>query len=275
MIINRRPDNYQELLEWINQESHYIFAGGTDLMIRKRQWQGAERRFDKPIIYINHLPEFQGISQNDDFYEIGSCVTQSELAASPLLPEYIKEPVGLMATPAIRNVATIGGNVVNNASVGDSIPLLYALDAQLILRCVDGVRTIQIQDFIKGKYKTDLKENEVLEKILLPKYKFDGHYYRKTGLRKASILSKLSVYLLYKKDRDKLVEIRIAIGAVNETPIRLKAVEEKFVRSLDIKVCIDSYLEKMKAENDKRSTKLYREEVVSRLLEKYLEEVVI
>lgn len=169
MIKNIRPESLEALLDYIDQEDFYVFAGGTDLMIRKRQWQGAQRRFDKPIIYISHLQALKGIEVFEDRYEIKSCTTQSQVAESDLLPEYIKGPIAQMATPSIRNLATIGGNVVNDASVGDSIPILFALDAKVVLRSVSGVREMTIQAFIRGKYKTALKNNELLEKIIIPK----------------------------------------------------------------------------------------------------------
>lgn len=273
MIKNVRPDSFQHLLELIDQEDFYIFAGGTDLMIRKRQWQGAERRFDKPIVYICHLQELHGIHEREGHYEIMTCVTQNQLAESVILPDYLKFPIGLMANPPIRNLATIGGNIVNDASVGDSIPIFFALDAELVLRSVHGTRQMKIQDFIKGKYRTDLKSNEILEKIIIPKEAYDGFYYRKTGLRKASILSKLSVYGLYKKEKGALKDIKIAVGAVNDTPIRSREAEERFIQDGNIDRLVESYRGLMEGKDDKRSTKAYREEVASRLINNYLREV--
>ena len=273
MIRNIRPETFESLLEYIDKEDLYVFAGGTDLMIRKRQWQGAERRFDKPIIYIAHLPCLKGIEETETTYEIMACTTKSEVARSNILPEYLKAPIAQMATPSIRNLATIGGNVVNDASVGDSIPVLFALDAEVVLRSIHGSRSMKIQDFIKGKYHTALKSNEILEKIIVPKAAYDGYYYRKSGLRKASILSKLSVYVLYKMDDKKLTNIRVVLGALNDAPIRSKTAEAQFVKDGDVEQFVKTYQALMDASDDKRSSKIYREEIASRLIEYYLREV--
>jgi len=273
VIKNIRPDNYQHLLTLIDQETFYVFAGGTDLMIRKRQWQGAERRFDKPIVYISHLRELQGIREFNDHYEIMACATQTDVAESTILPEYVKEPISKMATPPIRNLATIGGNVVNDASVGDSIPLFFALNAEVVLRSVHGTRQLKMHEFIIGKYKTALAQNEILEKIIVPKEEIDGFHYRKTGLRKASILSKLSVYMLYKGRGKKLEDIRVVVGAVNDIPIRLRTAEKSFLENRDVDKLVDAYRQQMNGKDDKRSTKEYREEITCRLIEYFLGEV--
>ncbi len=273
MIKNIRPDTYQQLLRLIDQEAFYVFAGGTDLMIRKRQWQGAERRFDKPIVYISHLRELQGIREFNDHYEIMACSTQTDVAESAILPKYIKEPISKMATLPIRNLATIGGNVVNDASVGDSIPLFFALNAEVVLRSVGGTRQLKMDEFIIGKYKTALAQNEILEKIIVPKDEIEGFHYRKTGLRKASILSKLSVYMLYKGKGRNLKDIRVAVGAVNDIPIRLRTAEKVFLENRDVHQLVSAYRQLMDGRDDKRSTKVYREEIACRLIEHFLREV--
>jgi len=273
LIKNIRPESYAELLELLNEEDLYVFAGGTDLMIRKRQWQGAERRFDRPIVYISHLKELHGIASLETHYEIMACETQQSVATSTLLPAYIKEPISKMATPSIRNLATIGGNIVNDASVGDSIPLLFALDAQVVLRNCKGVRQLSIQAFILGKYKTALQPNELLEKIIIPKRGYEGFYYRKAGLRKASILSKLSVYVLYRGKGEKLEDIRVVVGAVNDRPIRSRQAEESFIKDHDVDQVVAAYKALMVGSDDKRSTKKYREEIASRIIDYSLREV--
>ncbi|MBN2897229.1 MAG: FAD binding domain-containing protein [Clostridia bacterium] len=273
MIENIRPDSLEELLTYLDQGDYYVFAGGTDLMIRKRQWQGAERRFDKAIIYLSHLACLRGIIETETHYEIMACTTQNEVAQSAILPEYIKAPIAQMATPSIRNLATIGGNVVNDASVGDSIPVFFALDAEVVLRSVHGVRRLPIEHFIQGKYHTALQHNEILEKICIPKINYDGFFYRKTGLRKASILSKLSVYVLFKVGESSMEDIRVVVGAVNDVPIRSREAELQLLMNGDVASLVAAYKNRMAASDDKRSTKVYREEIACRLIDYYLREV--
>ncbi|MCD6434818.1 MAG: FAD binding domain-containing protein [Clostridiales bacterium] len=274
MLNHIRPETVSELLEALDKQYYHVFAGGTDLMIRKRQWQGAERKFAKDIAFIAQLDELNGIYEIEDSYIIKTLVTQAEIAKSDILPEYLKTPFSQMANIAVRNVATVGGNIVNAATVGDSIPVFMALDAKIVLKSISGERTLFIDEFIKGKYKTVKKDNEILEKIIIPKTDFDGYYYKKLGQRKAGILSKLSVFILYKKENNNLTDIRISIGAVNEMPIRLKYEEKRLVETKDVNDYLDKLKFVLQSKDDNRSTKNYREEISQRLVKKYLEEII-
>lgn len=266
MFKTYRPETIDETLKVIQEPCH-IFAGGTDLMIRKRQWQGAERKFTQPVVYINHLEELRGIDVTDTHYVIGTLTTQTDMCESDL-PAYLTVPYSLMSSPAIRNAATVGGNIVNAASVADSLPLLYALDAEVELLSLAGKRNVPIESFIIDKYKTDLKQGELLTKVMIPKFKEKTYKYKKIGQRKASILSKLSVFILY-NDSD----IRIAIGAVNDTVIRDRILEENYLRDRDLDALLKGYFNHMKAKDDKRSTKIYKEKVVLNLLESFIKEI--
>lgn len=263
MFKSYRPKNKEELLKIINDHPCHIFAGGTDLMIRKRQWQGAERKFSQDVVYISHLNELQGIMEKDDYYEIGTLTTQTQMVESHL-PDYIKYPYSLMSHPAIRNIATVGGNIVNAASVADSLPIMYALDAVLELESVEGQRRISVEDFILDKYKTDRKSNEILTKVLIPKLEVEDFFYQKLGQRKASILSKVSVYIVKSKP------IRIAIGAINPKVIRSERLEKDYYEHGDLQALVDGLKDLMHGVDDKRSTKHYKETVAIDLIKSYL-----
>jgi CO/xanthine dehydrogenase FAD-binding subunit len=273
MIDCRRPETVDQLMEILDSGKYRIFAGGTDLMIRKRQWQGAERRFDEDIVFIDQIDELKGITEDKEHYHIKTCTSHNNIEKSLVLPEYIRLPYRLMGNPAIRNVASVGGNVVNAAQVADSLPLLYALDAKILLKSKSGSRILNIDEFIKGKYKTDIRENEFLYEIIIPKYHIRGFRYKKVGSRKASILSKFSVVFLYGKKEDKIDFIKVAIGAVNECPIRNKDAEEKFIENHDVEDFLATMRKDLHGEDDKRSSKLYREEISLRLVAEYLNEV--
>lgn len=264
MIKSYRPESFEEALNLIDNESCHIFAGGTDLMIRKRMWHGAERKFTQPIVFINHLRELHGIKEYEDRYEIMTLTTQAEVVNSNL-PEYIKTPYSQMANPAIRNVATVGGNIVNAASVADSIPILIALDASIELVSILGKRVVLVSDFVLDKYKTIRHSNEILTKVIIKKQNFTNYYYKKLGQRKASILSKLSVFILVKDD-----DIRIAIGAVNNLVIRDRLIELHYLDNKNLDDLLDGLRLHMTSYDDKRSTKNYKELTSIKLIENYL-----
>ncbi|MBN2796098.1 MAG: FAD binding domain-containing protein [Clostridia bacterium] len=269
MINSYRPTTVEEALQLIHQKRCHIFAGGTDLMIRKRQWQGAERKFTQPVVFINGIDSLKNIEETDTHYIIGALVTQTEMAESHL-PEYIRVPYAQMSHPAIRNIATVGGNIVNAASVADSIPILLALDAEVTLQSVEGERTIPLGAFILGKYKTVRKDNELLTYIHIPKKNYNAYYYKKIGQRKASILSKVSVFIVHHK----LDEIAITIGAVNPMVIRSVQLEKQFIKDHSIPDLIQGFKAILSGVNDKRSTKDYRETVAINMIKTYLEGVI-
>ena len=273
MIDCRRPKTVDELIETLDSGKYKIFAGGTDLMIRKRQWQGAERRFEEDIVFIEQIDELKGITEDKEHYHIKTCTTHFNMEKSLVLPECIRLPYRLMGNPAIRNVATVGGNIVNSAQVADSLPLLYALDGKIHLKSKDGSRILPVDQFIKGKYQTDIRENEFLYEVIIPKIDIKGFRYKKVGSRKASILSKFSVVFLYGMKNDKLDYIRVSIGAVNDMPIRNREAEERFVETRDVKEFLATIRKELLGVDDKRSTKLYREEASLRIVEEYLSEI--
>jgi CO/xanthine dehydrogenase FAD-binding subunit len=268
-----RPNTVKELLEAIEAKDYYLFAGGTDLMIRKRQWQGAQRRFDKDIAFIAQLDELKGIEETPDSYEVYTLTTQTEMATSEILPEYLNVPYSQMASLAVRNIATVGGNIINAASVADSLPLLYALDAEVVMRSRIGSRILNIEQLIKDKYQTDRRKNEILEKVLIPKYEATGFYYKKLGQRKASILSKLSVFILYQIKQGQVIDIRITIGAVNDTVIRLREAEKELIQSKNPAKYLEALQDAMHSQTDRRSTKDYRETTALKLVKFVLEDL--
>lgn len=273
MFDSMRPNSLKDLLDIIYEKDCYKFAGGTDLYIRKRQWQGAERRFDKDVVFISHIDELRGIYKDKNFYKIKTCTTQDEVSNSLILPEYIKIPYSLMGNPAIRNTATVGGNIANAAQVADSLPVLYALDASIMLKSKERDRVIKVKDFIKGKYATDIMKNEIIYEVIIPDGEFNGYKYKKIGSRKASILSKLSVFIAYKKEGRELKDIRVSVGGINEVPVRSEEFEKIFLKNNDIDLFLTKFRELLKGKDDKRSTKKYREEVGLRVVKGFLEEI--
>ena len=108
-------------------------AGGTDLMVQKRRWGGLVPGFDHPVLLIGHLEELNGVSNSKNEIRIGSCSTYTALLSHAAVPEMLKLCISQIASPAIRTRGTIGGNICNASPAGDTLPVLYALDASVIL----------------------------------------------------------------------------------------------------------------------------------------------
>lgn len=275
MVKTYRPNTLKEALEVINKEECLIFSGGTDLMVKNKNWSGVEPSFTKPVIFIGDLKELKVIKKKGNIVSLGAGCSCSEIAENDLVPNYFKEVFLSMASPAIRNIATIGGNVCNASPAGDSLPLLYALEAILVFESTNVERRVPIEEFILGPGKSALRGNEILREIEINIGEFNKAYYKKVGTRKSIALSKVSFIGLAKVNGGKIEDVRIAFGACGPKVIKDKTIENGIVKLgyLDEKALNDikkMYSKLIAPIDDQRSTAHYRKNVCLRMLDNFL-----
>jgi Aerobic-type carbon monoxide dehydrogenase, middle subunit CoxM/CutM homologs len=269
------PETLKEAFNFIGSTECRILAGGTDLMVKHRKWSGMTPDLKVPVVFIGHLKELKSIKAEEGFISIGSACTFTEIIESSITSDIMKEVLLQAASPAIRNVATIGGNICNSSPAGDSLPLLYALNARLVIDGKEERHEIPIEDFIKGPGRNVLKHDEMLVEIRIPSENFNIKVYRKVGTRKSVALSKLSFVGLSKKSGTEFEDIRLAFGAVGPTVIRDMNLERKIINlskggNIDINEIKDMYKDIIKPIDDQRSTAFYRRETSLRLLNDFL-----
>jgi xanthine dehydrogenase FAD-binding subunit len=268
------PLNLEDALTFLDAERPLVLAGGTDWMIKRERHTPDKRS----VLYIGRLPKLRQITQQGDTLCISAACTLSELLESPLVLEYLKQPLAEMASPAIRNVATIGGNICNASPAADALPMLYALDAVLCLQSAAGVETVPIQDFILGPSKTRLRAEQLMTEIQIPLQHGWTCTYRKVGMRRANSLSKLSFYALANHASGSLTDIRIAYGAVAPTVVRSREAELDILSAARLGEAgalpriINHYNGLLHPIDDVRSSREYRRSVSLRLLTQYLTE---
>lgn len=269
------------LKEALNErKTHHtmILNGATDLMIRDRDHLTALDHSSTPIIAISQIDELRHIDVDDHSIQIGSAVTIDEILRDPRIDEIIKFPLRSIGSPAIRTMATLGGNICNASPAGDSLPMLYALDARVVLASEDALpREIPIAEFIVGVRKTSLRNDEILTKIIIPNDPFSAFSFRKVGQRKANAISKCSFYGVLKKEKGRVIDLRIAFGAVGTTVIRDRQQEIELLQTSpqDIDAWIASYDRLLRPIDDLRSTSVYRRRVCLNLLRDFLERSVV
>ena len=251
--------------------------GGTDLMVRFRRPGGLPPRFEKPVLFIGHLAELSGIVSEKSCVSIGPCCTYTSLMNDERVPAILRKCIWNIAAPAIRNRGTIGGNICNASPAGDTIPVLYALGASVVLSKKGGRRIMLIEEFITGPGKTVREEDELLTGIIVPLLNFSFSFYRKVGTRRYNSLSKVSCAGLLNSKGETVSDFRMAFGAVAPTVIRSRAIEEKIVgkslaviRDLVPDICRE-YAGLLTPIDDQRSTKSYRKAVSLRLLSLFFE----
>ena len=140
-------------------------AGGSDLLIRMHSIQKSESHglvkgvcFD-PVFYTGRISGLDSIEKSCGTISFGASSTLSEIIKSELCPSILREALVSIASPGIRNAATLSGNICNASPAGDSLPVLYILDAVIETAAVDEKeniirRNIPIADFIIGPGKT-------------------------------------------------------------------------------------------------------------------------
>jgi len=276
MVEGYSPNNLQEALKILNEKDMIIYAGGTDLMVKNKNSTSLVPGFTKDLLYVGNLKELKEIKSDDNKIEIGAVCTLSFLLRIESVPEVLKKAIRSIASPAIRNMGTIGGNICNASPAGDTLPILYALDAKLKLVSLSSSREVKIDDFILGPGKTILKNNEILESVLIEKINFNKVFYEKVGARKACAISKVSFTALAKINNEKIEDIRIAVGSVGPKIVREKSVEEiligKEIKEIGnfLPEVEKIYSQKITPINDQRSTATYRKTVVLRLIQYFL-----
>jgi xanthine dehydrogenase FAD-binding subunit len=272
-----RPETLKEAVEMMAGTEVILLAGGTDLMVRHKRQGGLIPQFEKPVLFIGHLEELGLIVSEKNCISIGPCCTYSSLINDHRVPEVLRTCIRNIAAPAVRNRGTLGGNICNASPAGDTIPVLVALGASVVLSKADGRRIMLIDEFVTGPGTTVRKDDELLTGIIVPQTKFNFSFYRKVGTRRYNSLSKVSIVGLMKVEEERVSDVRVAFGAVAPTVVRSRAIEEYItgtpitdIKNLIPEIC-KRYADLMDPIDDQRSTKSYRKAVSLRLLRLFFE----
>lgn len=270
------PKTLKEALTIRAQDAFIPFAGGTDLMVKRRSWSGTLPNFDRPVLFIGGLEELQTISLSESLIRIGAAASLRSIADYAATPRVMKQAILEMASPAIRNTGTLGGNICNASPAADTLSPLYALNAVVLLQGASGNREVPIEKFITGPAQTILNDDELLVAVQIPVRSFETVYYRKVGTRKADALSKVSFAGLASVHDGVVNDIRVAMGAVAPKVVRDFEAERLIIgRNINE---IPSLIEDLKAIyakaiqpiDDQRSSAVYRRIVALRLVENFL-----
>lgn len=224
------PQTLQEALE-IRKEYHAtILAGGSDLMVSKSMGAGITPAFTGPVLILTGVKELKGIRKNaDGSVSIGALTTSAEISRSELVHPLLIDAASRMGAIALRNSATIGGNIGNASPKGDMPQPLILLDAELVLKSVDGERRMKVDDFILGSKKTALGDDEIITEVILPPQEFTHIFYRKIGMRRANAISKLTLSAAATVKDGVVVDFRASSGAAGPKVARSRAAEELLI----------------------------------------------
>ncbi|WP_295447757.1 FAD binding domain-containing protein [uncultured Thiodictyon sp.] len=226
------PTNLQELFSMLEQYPAALpIAGGTDLLVLLRQNGLRDRR---PLLSLAEIQELQGIREKGGTLSIGAASTFSRIIADPLIAEHaplLARAASTIGGPAIRNMATLGGNICTASPAGDSLTPLHVLAAKVEIASPAAKRIMPIEHFIVGPGRTALREGEILTRILLPRYaSFPDYGFEKIGRRRAMAIAVTSFAGLVRRAADGTIETaRFAWGSVGPTVVRIPSLEQALV----------------------------------------------
>jgi xanthine dehydrogenase small subunit len=200
-----------------------IVSGGTDLGVQVNKGV----REISTVLSTSALAELRELRVSNDEILAGANLSIAELAtaATNALPEY----AALMTrfgSPQIKNAATLGGNIANGSPIGDSLPALFVLDAQIELSGVEGSRRVNINDFYTGYKKTVASADELISRVRIPRLG-SGEVLKlfKVSKRQDLDISTFGAAIWLKLSGPSIQDVRIAYSGVAPTIVRLPRTE--------------------------------------------------
>jgi len=268
-----RPAVLEELLDFKAREGSKarILDGGSNVLvyINEGSIPGGT------LVDVKSLEAIKGIEARDGRLEIGAGELIADIMESSLVKKkvpFLRETLQKFANPLVRNMATLAGNIADSSPIGDTIPPLLVLEAEVVVASTKGERVIALEEFFTGPGQNVLKDEEVILKVRfpLPEKGRGGHI--KLGLRRGTSCSVASVAVWVVADKNKVQDIRIALGGVAPTPIRARKTEDAFKgEALDwdkISELSEKVMEEIRPITDVRGSAEYRKQVSAGLLAK-------
>ncbi len=268
------PRSLEQLWQMLAENAeNAILSGGTDLLVKIRAGKPAP----KTLICLEQLDELKTITEFSHEIALGAAVTPSQALASPLIKSHfplLNEALRHLGSPHIRNMGSLGGNIMTASPAGDSLPPLYVLRAAVELQSATGTRQLQLKDFICGPGQTKIVQGEILSRIIIPKEPvFSHHFFEKVGLRKALSIAVVSLAALYNLAPDQTVtDIRLAWGSLGPTIVVLPEIEQlllgKPLTATRLTAAANLLQQQIKPISDIRAGADYRRRVAGNLLQR-------
>ncbi|KNH15023.1 xanthine dehydrogenase small subunit [Vibrio cyclitrophicus] len=247
-----------------------LVAGGTDLALEVTQFH----REIETLISVNLVEDMKVCEESDTDLIIGANLPISDSYA--LLKKHYPDFGELLhrfASLQVRNQGTIGGNVANASPIGDTPPLLIALNAKIKLRCGDESRTMPIEDYFISYKVTAQKESEFIEQIIIPKTSNDSFRAYKLSKRLDDDISAVCGAFDIQIEDGKVSYARIAFGGMAATPKRAARCENTLLgkpwTDANIKLAMQELYNDFEPLSDFRASQEYRSLSAANMLRRY------
>jgi len=258
------PRSLADALKMLRHEGPLTpLAGCTDLYVALNFGTLKETRF----LNLWRLTALRSIEVRRGALAIGALATFTDLMRSalvrkrlPMLVAAAREVGGVQ----IQNRGTLGGNVANASPAGDSLPVLAAADALVLLQSSDGLRRVPFNAFYTGYRTTVRRPDELIVGFEVPPVR-GRQWFRKVGTRAAQAISKVVMAGVVHRGGS-----RIALGSVAPTVVRAARTEAALAAGASIEAAQATLMDEIAPIDDLRSTEEYRRRVAANLLAQML-----
>ena len=260
----RRASTLDEALAILRDDPRTPIAGATDIGVALNFGTTTARRF----LDITQVRALRRIDTAGDTLVIGALSTYSDILRSALVTErlpMLQQAAGQTGGVQIQNRGTLAGNVANASPAGDSLPVLAAADATIVLQSTRGERRVPMADFYTGYRATVVQGDELITAIEIPRVP-GRQWFRKVGTRAAQAISKIVMAAV--RDADSGI-LRVAVGSVAPTVVRATRTEELLASGAGIDAAVRALDGEIAPIDDIRSTEVYRRRVAGNLLRRF------
>lgn len=271
LITNRtlfEPKSLADALRMLRDEAPLVpMAGCTDLYVTLNFGTLTATRF----LDLWRVKELRAIAVRGDVLSIGALATYTGIIGSPLVRRRLPMLVAAareVGGVQIQNRGTIGGNVANASPAGDTLPVLAAADATVVLASASGQRRVPFTAFYLGYRKSVMRPDELIVALEVPRVR-GRQWFRKVGTRAAQAISKVVMAAVAPEGEG---APRIALGSVAPTVVRLPGTEAALGRGASIADAQRILLDEIAPIDDARSTAEYRRRVAANLLGRFWNE---
>ncbi|MEW1688478.1 xanthine dehydrogenase small subunit [Streptomyces sp. NPDC091265] len=244
-----------------------VVAGSTDWGVEVNI---RSRRADC-VVGIDRLPELRELRVESDYIEIGAALTLTEIERRldgdvPLLAELFPQ----FASRLIRNGATFGGNLGTGSPIGDSPPVLLALEASVVLADADGERVVPLADYFTGYRQSVRRPGELIRSVRVPLPLSPVVAFHKIAKRRFDDISSVAVAFALDIEDGIVRKARIGLGGVAATPIRSLATEAALEGRPWSAQTVEAAARELRSEgtpmSDHRASALYRSAMLGQSL---------
>jgi CO/xanthine dehydrogenase FAD-binding subunit len=260
------PKSLADALKMLRDEGSLTpMAGCTDLYVALNFGTLKETRF----LNLWRLDALRTIEMRGDLLCIGALATHTDMITSPL----VRRRIPMLAAASsevggvqIQNRGTLGGNIANASPAGDTLPVLAAADATVVLKSAAGTRRVPFSAFYTGYRATLRRPDELITSIEIPILR-GRQWFRKVGTRAAQAISKVVIAARLEPSKGSgPAVVRVAFGSVAPTVVRATRTEAALAAGHSLEAALGLLADEIAPIDDIRSTAIYRRRVAANLL---------